>query len=65
MSRKARYSVINVIEGGNNDHDLTHFFLLFIKSLQEDLAANDVEEIIDDLIAGKTPKAGPRYASYR
>lgn len=35
-----------------------------IKSLQEDLAANDVEEIIDDLIAGKTPKAGPRYASY-
>ncbi|CAH3041333.1 NADH dehydrogenase [ubiquinone] flavoprotein 2, mitochondrial [Pocillopora verrucosa] len=30
----------------------------------EDLAANDVEEIIDDLIAGKTPKAGPRSGRF-
>ena len=27
---------------------------------QEDLAAEDVEEILDDLSAGRNPKAGPR-----
>ncbi len=28
--------------------------------LQEDLSDNDVVEILDDLAAGKKPKAGPR-----
>ena len=28
---------------------------------QEDLKAEDTVEIIDDLIAGRTPKPGPRY----
>jgi hypothetical protein len=29
--------------------------------LQEDLTVKDINEIIDDLKAGKKPKAGPRY----
>lgn len=32
-------------------------------SLQEDLTEKDTEEIIDDLKAGREPKAGPRYIS--
>lgn len=28
---------------------------------QEDLTEKDTEEIIDDLKAGREPKAGPRY----
>ena len=28
--------------------------------LQEDLTVADMEEILDDLKAGKTPQAGPR-----
>lgn len=28
---------------------------------QEDLTGKDMEEILDDLKAGKKPKAGPRY----
>lgn len=34
-------------------------YFSYLLTLQEDLSAKDVEEIIDDLIAGKTPKAGP------
>ena len=37
-------------------------FLMFI--FQEDLSMKDAEEIIDDLVAGKTPKPGPRYVNY-
>jgi hypothetical protein len=39
-------------------------FLLIVNnnlSLQEDLTEKDTEEIIDDLKAGREPKAGPRY----
>ena len=28
---------------------------------QEDLTPKDMEEIIDDIIAGRTPRPGPRY----
>ena len=34
-----------------------------IFSFQEDLTEKDMEEIIDELKAGKTPKAGPRYGN--
>ena len=36
--------------------DRWNVYLIF----QEDLSAEDTEEILDDLIAGRTPKAGPR-----
>ncbi len=41
---------------------LSCFFIVEINlSLQEDLTEKDTEEIIDDLKAGREPKAGPRY----
>lgn len=33
-------------------------------SLQEDLTPKDIENIIDELKAGKIPKPGPRYAIF-
>lgn len=37
---------------------------LFSFNLQEDLTAKDTEEILQDLIDGKTPKAGPRSGRF-
>ena len=34
---------------------------LHLSYLQEDLTEADMEEILDDLKAGRAPKAGPRY----
>lgn len=34
--------------------------MIVIITLQEDLSEKDVEEILDELAAGKRPKPGPR-----
>ena len=36
-------------------------FLTYALSLQEDLTVKDTNEILNDLKAGRVPKAGPRY----
>lgn len=38
--------------------------IVMVFGLQEDLTAKDTEEILQDLMAGKTPRAGPRNGRF-
>lgn len=52
--------VLRIYTDFNSRLNFNMTILMFF--LQEDLTPKDIEEIIDELKAGKIPKPGPRYA---